>query len=112
MRQLVILAFVFVTSACLASVTWGQHFYYQGPNYTWDYYQGGSQSNVAFSFGNGPAYRGYGYQPYPMPRVSYYQNYGYPVRYGYQRPIYSAPGCDYGYRRTGYYFGSGVYYGW
>lgn len=114
MKRLAILAFVFLFSACLAGISWGQYYQYHDGGHSGYYRQGGSRTTVVVGFGNAPVYGGWGYghQPYYAPRVGYYQNFGgYPVRYGYQRPYYPAPGCGYGYG-GGRYSGGGIYFGW
>lgn len=114
MKQLAILALVFGVSACLASVSWGQN-YYGGGHRHGGYYSGYRGSGTTFVVGvsNGFGYNGWGYghQPYYRPsRVAYYGGFGYgtPVRHGYYRPVYSAPGCGYG---RGF-SGGGAYFGW
>lgn len=116
MKRLAILALVFGIGVCLASISWGQHFHQSGFNHTGFYRQGGSRTTVVVGFGNAPFHGGWGYghHPYYVPRVSYYQhfgNFGYPVRYGYQRPFYPAPGCGYGYG-GGHFSGGGAFFRW
>lgn len=111
MKQLAILTMVFLFSACLASVSWGQH-YHSGGGYRHSgfYRGGGARTTVVVGIGNGLAQPGwgYGYRPYyPPARVAYYGGFGYPAYRGYYRPIYSAPGCGYG-----GYPGGGFYYRW
>jgi hypothetical protein len=111
MKQLTILALVFACSACLASISWGQHYHSGGYRHGgWNGYRG-SGTTVVVGIGSG--YRGggyggwgYGYRPYyPPARVNYYGGSGYPIRAGYYRPVYAAPGCGYPRPRGGVYIG-------
>jgi hypothetical protein len=121
MKQLAILALVFGVSACLASVSWGQHYHHGGRFQSGYSGYGGSRTSVVVGFGNFGGYGGgwgYGYQPYYAPsRVTYYRGYpygsgfGYSAYSGYYRPIY--PPRNYGYGPgCGNGFGNGVYIGW
>lgn len=128
MKQLAILTLVFLFSACLASVSWGQHYhsYYSGGAYGCGGYPvvGGPGSTLVFGLGNGYAYNGwgYGYRPYyyPPARVTYYRSSGYPAYSGNFGPIYMGPGSGNG-GYGGYYggyggnfggYGGGVYRRW